>query len=60
MNIHIRRTLLGAAVIALFYCIIKLMIWVGPSTVISIGGGVLVSYAFGYILEEVVEIKKYF
>jgi hypothetical protein len=60
MIIHIRRTLLGAAVMALFFCVIKLIVWIGPAIVISVFGGVLVSYVFGYILEEVVQIKKYF
>ena len=60
MIVHIIRTLLGAAVMALAFCIIKLIVWIGPAIVISVFGGVLVSYAFGYILEEVVQIKKYF
>lgn len=60
MIIHIRRALLGASVIALFFCIIKLIVWIGPATVITVFGGIMVSYAFGYILEEVVQIKKYF
>jgi hypothetical protein len=60
MIIHIRRTLLGASVMALFFCVIKLIVWIGPAIIISVLGGVLVSYAFGYILEEVVQIKKYF